>query len=507
MRFFDTRHFILRTAAAGLGCILLLTGCSQPVAEQPASSAVSSQTEQTVSEPARFSIAVRKDSFNPYLTDDSLTRQCAGLLFDTLTRISPSMELELRLASQVDCNGYTVTVHLRSGCRFADGSSITAADVAASIEAARGSSQYAARLSNVTHVQAEEASVVLTLAQPDSLFAYLLDLPVMKADETGLACPTASGRYTYGAAGDTLVRNGYSSFPADGPDTIYLTPVSNDNELISALALGTVSICQADGVGFGTVGTTQSTYRSNNLLFLGVNAAADNPLCDTAEGRALLSQTLSRRELAGRDAGSTPALGTLNPFYPCVTGKQVLQAEADSSSLEKTLISLGYSYQEDTGLYQTAQGETISVDILVYTGNPDRLYTANLLRQQWSSRGIQVTLTQTDDFDTYLQKIQSRQFELYIGEMKLYNNMDLSPFWTGGVCYGVAYSENLLEAYARFKVNSEYAGEFEEAFAQTMPYIPLLWRGGVAVSHRSVSGVQSSVSDLYYSLSNLSVAN
>ena len=102
--------------------------------------------------------------------------------------------------------------------------------------------------------------------------------------------------------------------------------------------------------------------------------------------------------------------------------------------------------------------------------------------------------------------VQDRQFELYIGEMKLYNNNDLSPFWTGSAHYGLAVTQQLLDAYDRMRADSSAAPDFETVFAGQMPYIPLLWRGGVTVSNRRTSGVISSVSDLYYSLASLSIA-
>ena len=128
------------------------------------------------------------------------------------------------------------------------------------------------------------------------------------------------------------------------------------------------------------------------------------------------------------------------------------------------------------------------------------------MQQQWEEAGIEATLTLADDFGVYLQMVQDRQFELYIGEMKLYNNNDLTPFWSGSARYGLALSQPLLDAYAQLRAGSAAAPAFEQAFAAQMPYLPLLWRGGVTVSNRRTSGVISSVSDLYYSLASLSIA-
>ena len=103
--------------------------------------------------------------------------------------------------------------------------------------------------------------------------------------------------------------------------------------------------------------------------------------------------------------------------------------------------------------------------------------------------------------------MQAGQFDLYIGEVKLYNNMDISPFLEGGaVSVGIQQSEALTLSYEAFRANMSAAGAFEQQFAAEMPWIPLVWRSGTVVSSRSVSGLSASISNLFYSLGGLSVA-
>ena len=506
------RNICRRAAAAALAG-LLLAGCTRPAVLQPpeASSLPSSSAQDGSGTgsalPARFAIAVSEGSYNPYLNANTLTEQVAGLLFEKLVRISPRMELEMRLADSVTVSGATVTIRLRSGCTFADGAPLTASDVAASLLAAKASAFYAGRLANMTDVQAPDAStVVLTLAAPDSLFAYLLDLPILKAAETASPQPTPSGRYTYGSQASTLVPNPRAPFPEEGPATIWLTPVSDYAELVSQLAMGEISFYLAEETASSAVATSERYFRTNTLLFLGVNGSSDNPLCATAQGRAALSAALSREELAGRFASASPATGALNSLYECVRGQQVISQQADPSRLETLMAGLGYHWDEAAALYCDEAGRPAAVGILACGSSADRVYSARLLQQQWEENGIETTLTLADDFGAYLQMVQDRQFELYIGEMKLYNNNDLSPFWTGSAHYGLAVTQQLLDAYDRMRADSSAAPDFETVFAGQMPYIPLLWRGGVTVSNRRTSGVISSVSDLYYSLASLSIA-
>lgn len=488
---------------------VLLTGC----AGQSASPAAA-DVQSTVSTPAAatsLTVACISGVFNPYINNTTLTLQNAGLLFEPFVCITPDMELEYRLAQNVESSGTTVTIQLRSGCCFADGSPITAQDAAASLNAARSSSTYSARFAHVISVAVQGNTIVLTLDRPDSLFAYLLDIPLLREGEAGQPQPTPTGRYTYGADGLTLVKNPFTRFASDGPDEIQLFPVSNYDEMVSALSIGEIDLYLSPG-GTSTSGgitTTETYYKTNNLLFLGINAYSSNPLCNTSAGRVLLSSLLNRRDIAAKCYYSRAyaATGILNSFYPCVRGLQTIQAESDKTALEATMSQLGYQRDESTGLYTDAAGRPAAVRLLVYTGNTYKRYTASLLLQQWAECGISVTLEEADAFEDYLAAVHRGEFELYIGEMKLYNNMELDPFWSGSASAGLAPSAELLAAYDAFRTDASQAELLESLFAAEMPCIPLLWQNGSVVFGRRTSGLVPSLSDPFYSMEGLVQTN
>ena len=63
---------------------------------------------------------------------------------------------------------------------IADGTAVTAQDVAASLEAARSSQLYKERFAHVQRITtAEDDTVTVQLREADHLFAWLLDIPLM----------------------------------------------------------------------------------------------------------------------------------------------------------------------------------------------------------------------------------------------------------------------------------------------------------------------------------------
>ena len=505
---FRARRFLAVLAA------LALTACSDSAASQPAALSPASSADSSPAAVRAQSLTVGytpSDGFNPYLSHSTLVMQNAGLLFEKLVEIGPDMELEYRVAESIECSGTSVVIHLRGGLCFADGAPLTPQDAASSLAAAKNSACYGARFSNLTSIQVQNDALVLELAEPDSLFAYLCDIPVLKAEEIGLAQPTASGRYTYGSDGK-LVRNSRDSLGSDGPAEIRLYPVEGYDEMMRALSMGELDLYTASDQALGNASMTgqETYYKTNNLIFLGFNAQREAPLLNTAQGRSLLGRLADRRDLADKSyyGRAYPATGAINCYYSCVSSQQALNAHADTAGLEETMTALGYVYDTNSGYYQHPALADSSLELLVYTGNTYKKNTAVLLEKQLSEQGIRIRLKQTDDFNAYRAAVEAGEFDLYIGEVKLYNNMDLSPFGEGGALSShLAQSEALAQSYQAFKSNKSAAGSFESVLAAEAPFSPLLWRQGVVVTTRGLRGLESSLSNVFYSLQDLSFSS
>lgn len=504
-------------------CALLFTSCTGAGGSSGSSATVPAAADSAVPSaspaPAFDTLVLGyslRDGFNPYVVSSSLVTQNAGLLFEKLVEIGPDMSIAYRLASSVEVGDTEAILYLRPGCLFADGTEISAGDVAASIEAARASSLYGQRLANVLYVRADGETVRLGLATPDSLFVYLLDLPVLKQSEAATSrFPTASGRYAY-TENKTLQRNGYNTFKEAGPAEILLVEADSYDQMEMSFSIGNLNLyCASETAeSAGSFSSQQTLYRSNHLVYIGINAAAqqnsETSLLATPAGRHLLSGVINRRQLAEKSYYQLayPALGALNSVYPCALTRQTIapEAEHDAASIAPTLSQMGYQLDAISGYYETDEGERLSIKLLAYSGSVYKRYAASLLSDQMAACGIQLVVEEVSDFEVFTQKIAQGEFDLYIGEVKLYNNMDMAPFLADGAAsVGIVQNEALTQSYAAFKANQGEAGAFETAFAAEMPYIPLLWRYGRIIHSRDVTGLTASLSNAFYSMAELSV--
>ena len=116
-------------------------------------------------------------------------------------------------------------------------------------------------------------------------------------------------------------------------------------------------------------------------------------------------------------------------------------------------------------------------------------------------------ILETDDFDAYRQQITDGQFDLYIGEIKLYNNMDLSPSFPAGL------PAPIWPRAKRSRRPTGRSGPTKAPPVISRPSLPpkcrtpLLWRSNTVVAARGISGLTSSLSDVFYSLDGLRFGN
>jgi peptide/nickel transport system substrate-binding protein len=159
-------RFRLAATASALAVALLAAGCGST---SPAPQSHSTATIQS------FAIGTSFPEPNLDPTKNGFAWAIIGLSLETLLKLSPQGQLEPYLAkSMTHPSATTYVFHLRQGIKFWDGSPLTAADVAYSLDYERSpSSQASDTFSTVKNVVATGPdTVVVTMLQPDPSFLY-----------------------------------------------------------------------------------------------------------------------------------------------------------------------------------------------------------------------------------------------------------------------------------------------------------------------------------------------
>ena len=474
--------------------VLCLCGCSTiPHPLDPESSAMSEPPVSTAQVLPPFALSFSKeDSLHPYKAQSRVNLDLASLLYEGLTAIDTDYTVRLELAAAIDeSEPLRPVVTIRSDAVFSDGSGVTAADVAASFSAAKGTSAFGPLLTNITAATAQGTDrVVFSLASPDPRWQACLSFPVVKqgADDP----PLGSGAYVYHAGDDSLtLRPGRSGSITN----IRLRDFPDADAMLHGLENGSLTFFYSE-LADGEIPRTSSATADvplPDLLFLGVNSK--HTALSKAEVRTALSSALSREELvSGALSGrGTPALSPFPAQWTEAADIKVLNGTENIAAAVAQLEQAGYN--------TTDSAAGISLELLVTQGNPFRKNTADLVGQQLARAGVAVTVTELP-FAEYESRLKKGQFDLYLGEVRLSADLHLRSLLTpgGAAAYGLAAESPSAAAYTAYLTGGGTLTGFCESFAADLPYIPLCWRQGMAAFHRSLSGLSPHAYDVYSGL-------
>lgn len=489
----------LRRVCALCLVLVLLTACSTatPLPAPPAT--VPSTDEALPTQPTVFTLAYsRADSLNPFLMTSRVNRELVPLLYEGLTTVTASMQAVPCLAESVQVQGTTVTARLSRDAVFSDGTPVTAEDVLTSFAAAKESDAYAALLSNVADAAAAEdgVTVTFTLRRGDPLAAACLSFPIIRVAEDGTI--RGSGRYVFERT-PCLLANPHGDAVAFSE--IRLLDLVRDEEGLSGVELGRVSYYYSDLTDgdLPRVSSATTAVDTEYLVYLGVNAA--RRLFEDAAVRRAVSLALDRTRLA-ESAFAGYATAATSPFpqpFSVANDMAVYAPHADRTAAGALLAAAGYAVPN--GEEENAQTATVS--LLVCEDNLFKTALADLIKTQLEAVGFAVTVVSLP-YDDYFVALRNGRCDLYIGEVRMTANMDLSPWLArgGAVSYGIDTNGAAAESYAAFCEGTVTAAAFSAVMAEDAPYIPLCFRRGMAAYARNLTGVLPAAFDAYAGLEN-----
>ncbi len=456
-----------------------------------------------------FTVAYnREDTLNPFAVKTERNLQLANLLYETPVVIDGSFLPQNGLLEIQTPDASHVVGTVRKGARFSDGSAVTAEDVRFSFEQAKNSSNYSTLLARFTTVTVNGNTLTFTLRTADSYAAANLIFPVIKrstvTDEAGKA-PLGSGPYVYDAEKAILTANPYrNGTPTIA--TIGLKHLVNETEVLQSLENGSVSYMYTDLSGEipRTLAKTAAVDLAR-LTFLGVNSMRS--LTADPTFRKALSAAVNRTAIAANSytGRALPATSPFHPKWPTATeasiassgdnavlAKQLL-AEVLKKPITTTAATTGATVTATTAATTAttapAGGPTaLRPFSLVYVaGNTCRTSAVKMLTSAFADIGITVTPVPLAYAD-YLARLQSGDYDLYLGEIQLSPSMSLDVFFGGAASYGI-YAPKTAAAYSAFVRAEGELHAFTTAFQEEMPFIPLCWRQGLAAYTQAFSSV------------------
>jgi MarR-like DNA-binding transcriptional regulator SgrR of sgrS sRNA len=425
-------------------------------------------------------------TLDPTLAQAHAELTAVELVFDTLYRIGPAGLVQPHLAldvPQLEANRARITI--RSGIRFHDGSELTAADVAASLERVRTAPASRWVVSAVSAIRADGAVVELTLKAPVSELATLLALPataVTKGGKPPGARPLGSGPFKVGAfdrRAKKLVLDAFDDHFAGRPylDQLVLRWYDTPDGEARQFERGTAHLSARGAAAFTGA---QPKYRAEDvegpaalLVFVGFGRAHMDVTADRNFRRSL-DFALARGPLASVGSGERVTPSRLP--VPVEAGAAVLETAGRTDDLPRAKAALAVAAKAVKAL-QPSRLAALKLEILVEDTRPDDREVAERVAYALNKLGIASMITAVPA-QALRDRVKRGACDLWIGQLAA--PVTAATAWWGGAfaIAGDPWAEQQLSSGTLDRAAAA------KAFAERLPILPLVFRA-VRIWHRT----------------------
>lgn len=456
------------------------SGCVNNSQNEPVTTVQTTTAKQT--DDVSFKLSYTQgDSLDPFKATSQNNQVLASLVFESLFDLDEHYEPIPNIASGYEfTNSKTIKVDIKPTLKFSDGSVLDAEDVVYSLNAAKKNDAYASGLTGIKSCYADGNSVIISLSYANPFAVNLLTFPIASVNDDENGFPVGNGRYKYKSDDNktVLVVNENSDFDPY-ITTITLVNIAAADSIDNAVNIGNITFSFKDMSVNPTkrMSCAKKAIDMNNLVYIGVNSKRG--VTSNVQIRKAISLAVDRKTLV-ESAYSGYAQEALSVFHPQFTGvgdTNLFSETADSTTAKQAVAQTGYDSKELT--------LTLIVD-----KNDNKVATANLVKTQLEAAGFKINVEQLSA-SAYQKRVKSSNFDLYIGEVKLADDMNLYPFLakSGGVSYGIDLDHMGCDnTYIKYLNSSEELGKFLLAFYDDMPYIPLLYKKGLICYSKSMHG-------------------
>lgn len=452
-----------------------------------------SETQTTVAKKRDVSFTLgyySNDSLNPYKARGFINASLCSLWTQSLFVINSEYTAEPVLASNIVIEGNAATVTLKDNLYFSDGSSLTANDVSYSFQLAKNSTLFSQRLSNISATVASGNTIVFRMKSENAYCVNCLDFPILKSGTGESDIPMGSGHYELKKSKGKYVlkENKYFSFDEQvSVKTVNLSDISNSENELYLVQVGALTFAYDDGVKeretVQHINANKIVVPQNRLIYVGFNSASERISQKFKQGiklcldRAVIAQT-------AYDSDAVVADRVFNPAWAQVSELKTVADKTDIIEAQKKFDELGYTFHE--GLYYDAKGP-VTLSMLVCSADSRKLRVANEIKASMAKAGIDIALNVLD-YEHYERELRYGRYDMYLGEVKITADMDLSCFFgeTAPVGYGIDKSSVSAVNYPKLRAGNMEIVTFVNIFNEDLPFMPICYCNGNAYYSREL---------------------
>ncbi|MEG1779189.1 MAG: ABC transporter substrate-binding protein, partial [Oscillospiraceae bacterium] len=284
-----------------------------------------------------------------------------------------------------------------------------------------------------------------------------------------------------------------------GINQIDLVIFKSSSNLISSLQSGKID-CVFTSIpdwSASYISSKTAAVDMNNLVLLGINGQSEPLKTNTL--RQVILKAVDQQSLI-KDAFKSTAIPTSTPFNPAFYKLDSAGISASTHSpteIPSMMRELGFTEKDENGMYTG-----ISLKLIVNNESPIKCNAAYAIAQQLGKAGISVTVEESS-FEVYMNNLVSQNFDLYIAEIAIPYNMDLSSVLSqhSNSGFGAGYNSTLIDEYTQLRSGAVTCSQFIKIFNEIVPFVPLAYRNGtLALSADFPAEISSTPQDIFYNI-------
>lgn len=482
-----------------IAIISLMSGCNKESNIQQEPNII--QPTQDIQEPAvpqsggKIRISMRNpQTLNPILNMDKTVDQTLKLVFDTLVTFDENDQVVPNLAESwvINQEGTALEIKLKSNIKWHDGNVLTSKDVVASLDAIKSASDspYKLCLGNIISYQAiNDNTLKIVYKERFSGYAHMLYFPIIPSHIVDLNTnPIGTGPYKIESFADTkqMILQHNSNYFKGSPHipTIEVLVTPGPESDLYSFDQGLIDVVSTDVMDWEKYAKNKKSriheYMTMYYDYIGINF-----------NKTILQDIKTRQALLY--AANRPYL--LEKFYL-----------NHGETTDVPVSPLSWLYEPQSKQYETdidkakelLGGKSLNLELLVNSENMQRKNVALALKKMYKDIGVNIEVIELDE-ETYIQRIQKNQYDLFLGGWNLSIIPDLSfAFHSSGVIGGSnygRYTNDKMDQLLKSAFVATSSNQLKAAYSQLqlhiaseLPYISLYFRTGALITNEKIRG-------------------
>lgn len=457
-------------------------------------------------------------TLNPLVNEDVTVDSILRLIFEPLFILDETQKPVPNLADSYafSDDGLTLTLNIKNGIRWHDGSTLSGEDVVFSLDVIKGASAksvYKKCFANISGYSASGNNVTIKYAKPSSLSLYNLCFPVIPKhyykDKLALNSnvslkPLGNGLYSFDnyrlVKMLTLKKEGnFKGMPYI--DKINITITDNRETDMYSFEQSLSDVVNTDIMEWGKYNGNENIsvceYYENKFEFLGYNLK--NPVFSNINIRKAAAYALPSDEIV-----ETVYLGHGIKSQTPINPNSYLSSKDELSFYEYDLKKAA-ELVKNSGFTK----EQLTFSILVNSENRERVESANIIANRLNLIGMNVTVNK-QPFEKYKSLLDADSFEVFLGGTVISENSDISQLFLSssqilpGINYFNYSSAKMDEILGKISNTTNEEGlkgcikEAEQLILSELPCVGICFKSSALLTSKRVKGEKKPVINNIY---------